>query len=165
MSRRDGFRILLDTNIILDAVCPTRPQSKEACLVLRRCSGEGDMGFVTSGSLKDAYYVLSKQYGEPAARAAVHHLMGLLIVAPTSAEDCLMSIESNEPDFEDGLIRACAELNDMDFIITRDEAAFRKSKVRAVDCAEYLSICDEADADLLARLGFSPNALVQGGTQ
>ena len=130
MSRRDGFRILLDTNIILDAVCPARPQSKEACLVLRRCSSEGDMGFVTSGSLKDAYYVLSKQYGEPAARAAMHHLMGLLIVAPTSAEDCLMSLESNEPDFEDGLIRACAELNDMDFIITRDEAAFRKSKNR-----------------------------------
>ena len=76
-----------------------------------------------------------------------------------------MSLESNEPDFEDGLIRACAELNDMDFIITRDEAAFRKSTVRAVDCAEFLSICDEADADLLARLGFSPNALVQNGAQ
>ena len=53
----------------------------------------------------------------------------------------------------------------MDFIITRDEAAFRKSKVRAVDCAEYLSICDGADAELLARLGFSPNAFVQNGAQ
>ena len=53
----------------------------------------------------------------------------------------------------------------MDFIITRDEAAFRKSKVRAVGCAEYLSICDEADADLLARLGFSSSALVQSSAQ
>ena len=48
--------------------------------------------------------------------------------------------ESLEPDFEDGLIRACAELNDVDVILTRDADAFRRSKVRAMTCAEYLEL-------------------------
>ena len=136
-------RLLFDTNVALDAVCRARPQSEEACRVLRLCNGGGDMGIVASGSLKDAYYVLTRQYGEPAAREAIEWLTGLLVVAPLGAEECDLSLRSDEPDFEDGLIRACAELNDVDFILTRDAAAFRASPVRAMTCAEYLEICGE----------------------
>ena len=45
-----------------------------------------------------------------------------------------------DSDFEDGLIRACAELNDVDVILTRSADAFKRSKVRAMTCAEYLEI-------------------------
>lgn len=50
-------RLLFDTNVLLDALVEGRPQSQEAWEVLRRCNGGGDMGLVTSGSLKDVYYV------------------------------------------------------------------------------------------------------------
>ena len=63
-----------------------------------------------------------------------------MVIVPVGAEECDLSIRSNEPDFEDGFIRACAELNDVDFILTRDADAYRRSKVRAVTCAEYLEI-------------------------
>ena len=46
----------------------------------------------------------------------------------------------NEPDFEDDLVRAVAELEGADFIITRDSAAFAKSKVKSVTAAEYLEL-------------------------
>lgn len=98
------------------------------------------MGIVAVGSLKDAYYILCRQYGEPCARTSIEKLTELLVIAPTSAEECELSLHGNEPDFEDGLIRACAELNDVDFILTRDARAFARSKVRAVTCAEYLEI-------------------------
>ena len=140
MSRNIGNRLLLDTNVLLDVLCPGRPQFAEANEVAKLCNGGGDMGFVTAGSLKDVYYILTKQIGEQKAREAVDVLTGLFIIAPLSAEDCDMALRSNEPDFEDGLIRACAELNDIDFILTRDAAAFLRSKVRAMDCAAYLSV-------------------------
>ena len=53
-------------------------------------------------------------------------------------KDASLGEVSCVPDFEDGLIRACAELNDVDVILTRDAAAFKRSKVRAMSCAEYL---------------------------
>ena len=140
-----GYRVLFDTNILLDAVVAGRPQSDEAWAVIYRCNGDGDKGFATSGSLKDVYYIIERRSSEKQARDAVTQLMDLLIVVPTGAEECLCALNSNEPDFEDGLIRACAELNDVDFILTRDAEAYAKSKVRAVTCAEYLEICDAAD--------------------
>ena len=88
----------------------------------------------------DVYYVAAKLRGEPWARDAVSKLMGLLVVAPVDAEVLDEAIRSNEPDFEDGIVRACAELNEADFIITRDRSAFAKSRVRAVSASEYLEI-------------------------
>jgi predicted nucleic acid-binding protein len=133
-------RVLLDTNVLLDAVCKERPQSHEACLILQRCNGGGDRGMVAPMSLKDAYYVLGRQYGEEDARRLIRYLMDLVVVAPFGQKERVRSLNSNEPDFEDELIRAYAELNDVDFILTRDAQAFQKSKVRAVSCVEYLEI-------------------------
>ena len=63
-------RLLFDTNVLLDAVCRERPQSAEACEVLRRCNGGGDLGLATCGSLKDVYYILSRGGKEAEARAS-----------------------------------------------------------------------------------------------
>ena len=134
--------LLFDTNVLLDAIVEGRPESHEAWDVLCRCNGGGDLGMVTSGSLKDAYYVLCRYGKEAEARQAVKTLMELLVIAPMGVEECELSIHSNEPDFEDGLVRACAELNNVDFILTRDATAYRASKVRAMTCSEYLEICE-----------------------
>lgn len=133
-------RLLFDTNVLLDAVVPTRPQSDEACEVLSRCNGAGDYGMASSLSLKDVYYILGKAMSEERARKAVGLLMGLVAIAPVGTEELDVALHSNEPDFEDGVIRSCAELNDADFIITRDKDAYAKCKVRSVTASEYLQI-------------------------
>lgn len=140
MNDMGGHNLLLDTNILLDAAIERRPHSEEACRVLRLCNGAGDVGYACSLSLKDVYYVVSKLYGEQQARAALEILMGLVIIAPVGMEECAVSMHGNEPDFEDGLVRATAELNEFDFIITRDKKAFQHSTVRALDAEEYIRL-------------------------
>ena len=131
-------RLLFDTNVLLDLVDERRPQSQEAVLSIERCNGGGDMGLVTPMSLKDAYYVLETAYDKRTARHCIDLLAGLLVVAPFGAEECDLALRSDEPDFEDGLIRACAELNGVDVILSRDAKAFVGSKVPAMTCTEYL---------------------------
>ena len=133
-------RVLFDTNALIDAVDESRAHSEEACRALEYCNGGGDLGLASPTSLNDAYYTLRKLYGEPWARAAIKHLLDLLVVMPFDGEGCLIAAESNEPDFEDGMIRATAELNHVSFILTRDRAAFNNSTVRKVTCREYLDI-------------------------
>lgn len=133
-------RLLLDTNILLDCVDPRRAFHGDALRLLAQCNGGGDMGLASSHSLKDVCYIMSKLYGEPSAREAVRALAGLVAIGPIGAEETLMALDSNEPDFEDGLVRAFAELNDVDFIVSRDQEAFRKSRVRKVSAAEYLDV-------------------------
>ena len=146
------YRILLDTNILLDSVIPNRPQHDEALALLRWCNGRGDYGFAAATSFNDAYYILCRAYSEAIAREALENLLGLVAVAPVSAEECDRSLRSNEPDFEDGLVRACAELNGADFIITRDEDAFVGSKVKSVTAKEFLLTVDHKDKELMVAL-------------
>ncbi len=133
-------RLLIDTNVMLDAVLSGRPGTDAAREVLNLCNGNGEFGMACALSLKDVYYVAAKIHGEPWARSAVRMLMDLLAVAPVDAEVLDGAARSNEPDFEDGIVRSCAELNGADFIITRDKAAFAKCKIRAVSASEYLEI-------------------------
>ena len=146
------YRILLDTNILLDSVIPNRPQHDEALALLRWCNGSGDYGFAAATSFNDAYYILCRAYSEAIAREALENLLGLVAVAPVSAEECDRSLRSNEPDFEVGLVRACAELNGADFIITRDEDAFVGSKVKSVTAKEFLLTVDHEDKELMVAL-------------
>lgn len=146
------YRILLDTNILLDSIIPNRPQHDEALALLKWCNGSGDHGFAAATSFNDAYYILCRAYSEAIAREALENLLGLVAVAPVSAEECDRSLRSNEPDFEDGLIRACAELNGADFIITRDEDAFVGSKVKSVTAKEFLLTVDHEDKELMVAL-------------
>lgn len=146
------YRILLDTNILLDSVIPNRPQHDEALALLKWCNGSGDYGFAAATSFNDAYYVLCRAYDETIAREALENLLGLVAVAPVSLEECDRSLKSNEPDFEDGLVRACAELNGADFIVTRDRDAFVGSKVKSVTAKELLFTVDHEDKELMAAL-------------
>lgn len=136
-------RLLFGTDVLLDAVERTRLESKEARLVLRRCSGGEDLGFVTPLSLRDVYYIIGRQHGVRQARGVVRRLLDLVMVVPLGPEECDVSLASDEPDFEDGLVRACAELNEIDFILTRDKRAFSRSTVRSLTCREYLDICSD----------------------
>lgn len=146
------YRILLDTNILLDSIIPNRPQHDEALALLKWCNGSGDHGFAAATSFNDAYYILCRAYSEAIAREALENLLGLVAVAPVSAEECDRSLRSNEPDFEDGLIRACAELNGADFIVTRDRDAFAGGKVRSVTAKEFLFTVDHEDKELMVAL-------------
>lgn len=150
-------RLLLDTNCLMDALVKGRPGCSEAREVIRRCNGMGDFGMACSLSFKDVYYLLGRYYGEPRAREMTSAIMGEVAIAPVSSEECDEAMRSGEPDFEDGIVRACAEHNDADFIITRDAKAFRGSRVPAISAAEYLDVVrrrEEAERELLEHGGW-----------
>ena len=133
-------RLMIDTNILIDAMIDDRPQTNEAVELLDRCNGWGEFGMASALSFKDVYYIIQRSKGERFARASVESLMGLVAVAAVDGEVGDEALRSNEPDFEDGISRACAELNGAYFIITRDKDAFANSKIRSVTASEYLAI-------------------------
>lgn len=138
-------RLMLDTNVLLDAVDPSRPEAAAARSVLSWCNGSGDRGIACSASLKDVYYIMEKRYNETVAREAVERLTGLLSIGNLGPEECIDALNTNEPDFEDGLVRSCAELNDADFIITRDAAAFAGSPIKSMTPRQFEKAVIEAD--------------------
>ncbi|WEV66576.1 PIN domain-containing protein [Bifidobacterium sp. ESL0764] len=129
---------MVDTNILVDYIVPDRPEHVYDEQLLAHLVDGKDTGYVTSGSLKDCYYICRKYIGEPACRALIRAFLIIFDVPPTGMAECRESAYSTEPDFEDGLIRAVAEHNNADVIITRDSAAFQSSNVNSMSAREYL---------------------------
>lgn len=138
-------KLLLDTNILLDAAMQERPGWLAATLLLDEFVYSHAKGYVSALSLKDVYYVLGKYSDEASARQFVLAVMDLFEIVDVNKAICRLAALDNEPDFEDGTIRACAESVPVDFIISRDEKAFRKPSIKRLSAQDYLDLFCEVE--------------------
>ena len=142
-------KALFDTNILLDAAMVERPDHAAALLLLDEMAFGKLDGCIAATSLKDTYFVLTKYFGERNARSYVEATMEAFGLVGVDEAICRHAVASDEPDFEDGIVRACAEAADVDFIISRDSRAFRASPVRRLSAQEYLDLfCNVEDISL-----------------
>ncbi|MDF7663544.1 PIN domain-containing protein [Bifidobacterium sp. ESL0763] len=84
---------------------------------------------VCAGSLKDAYYISRRDLSENQRRNWIRRFIETFEVLPVDSATCGIAVDSSEPDFEDGIIRACAEQWNADCIVSRDAKAFLDSSV------------------------------------
>lgn len=133
-------KVLLDTNIMLDLAL-SRPEGFDAAATIAEAiAHEEVIGYVCATSLKDMYYILTKAMGEKDARTYIEAVMGDFVICGVDYALCRQAIASDEPDFEDGIVRACAENIGVDLIITRDADAFARSTVKAMTSQEYVDL-------------------------
>ena len=133
-------KVLFDTNILLDAMMEERPEWAYAVMLHDEIAYGRLEGCVAATSLKDVYYVLTKYAGEKAAREYVDAALDAFTLLEVDEATCRIASRSNEPDFEDGLVRACAERAQVSFIISRDEDAFRKSPIKRLSARDYAEL-------------------------
>lgn len=132
-------RLFLDTNVLIDGMMRNRP-GFSAARQLTRLSASGEVLCTTSaGSLSDAYYVTRRSLPEDQRRAWLAFFLDAFEVVAPDADACRMALASDEPDYEDGVVRALAERCHADYIISRDEHAFVGSVVPRVSAAEFLA--------------------------
>ena len=111
--------IVLDTNIVLDALLERKPFNADAEKLLVACVGK-HAGCLTANALTDIFYVVSKSIGAAKAKLAIKKMIELLEVISVSEEDCINALELPLDDFEDALVSVCAAKRGADYIISRD---------------------------------------------
>lgn len=134
-------KVMLDTNIVLDYVGVGRPRHADAVALMETSFLGDDLELCfSSASLKDVYYILCRKGArEDIVRERLCSLTDVLTLIDLTREVIDHAFESNEPDFEDGIVRAMAELNGVDAIITRDVTAYQNAAVPAMDARRYLA--------------------------
>lgn len=136
-------KLLVDTNIFLDVAIDAREEHVPGLLLWDEFLYGEIEGYVAATSLKDVYYILGKYEGESRSRDFIEAILKIFQVVPVDALVCKTAIRSNEPDFEDGIVRECAESIPVDFIISRDKSAFGRSYIKCLTAQEYLDFfCD-----------------------
>ena len=132
-------RVVLDTNIILDYLSATRERHRDAVDLLEvLLSSEDKSPVVLAASIKDAYYILCRHYhNERVVRSRLNDFRSLMEVAELTVPVLDAAFASDEPDLEDGIVRATAELLGAEAIVTRDASAYAGSSVPSLDARAY----------------------------
>lgn len=125
--------VVLDTNVLLDLASAARPCHGDAIAALTACAEGGVRALAPASSWKDVYFIFARRYGtETEAREAVCVLRRSVGTVDVTDDIVERALFSDEPDFEDGIVRAIAEDAGADWIVTRDAAAFEHSAVRSI---------------------------------
>ena len=136
MARRPT--LLIDTNVLIDYCDRQRPCHEDAAKLVHAAAEHDVDLIVLVSSLKDLYYILCRRLqSESLARQATEVASkSVFAVADLLASYTPRALQSNEPDFEDGLVRAAAEELGVDAIVSRDKRAFALSHIPRLDAVE-----------------------------
>lgn len=97
--------------------------------------------YALSSSLNEVYYILHRHYMEESeARESLRDIAETFDLVDLTGLFVFESIDSDEPDYEDGLIRVAAEELQVDAIISYDKAAFKSSFVPQDDSPRGLGV-------------------------
>src|SRR5438045_824146 len=118
------MRVLLDTNVILDAMLQRPPWHMDAdAILLAAAQGQVDCA-TTVLSLATIFYVGRKVVGTAAARAAVRQYLMAFEILPLDRQTLLDADVLPGTDFEDNILIAAAIAVRLDAVVTRNPADF-----------------------------------------
>ncbi len=133
------MRILIDTNVILDALTHRAPFYEAAEQIILLAAERKVFIFLTANSIIDIYYLLRKHLQNPIeAKKNLTKLFLLFNILDVTGNDCHQALESCISDYEDALMSVCAKRNKMDCIITRNIKDFKDSLVQAILPIDFL---------------------------
>ena len=132
------MRVLLDINVILDAMLQRPPWHKEADAILQAAA----LGQVTCASttlsLATIFYVGRRVVGTAAARGAVRKYLAAFAILPIDKQTLLDADALPGNDFEDNILIAAAVASSLDAIVTRNLSDFSHSPIPVWEPVELL---------------------------
>ena len=143
--------VLVDTNIIIDALANREPYADNAKKILEKCAAREVTGILAAHSIPNMFYIFRKNYSQDERRFLLKNLCNIFKISDLNAKKILAALENEKfVDFEDCLQEECAVESMADYIVTRNPADFANSRVKVIlPCLLYTS--DAAD-DRMPRL-------------
>lgn len=137
-------KILLDTNIVLDLLARRMPFYDEAAELFSLADKKIIRLSLSSLSLANIHYVLSKFKPEFEARKILRNFKILVHILSFDDKIADLALNSDFEDFEDAIQYYTAIENDQEMIVTSYLSNYRNSKIpvmTARDFIESLKIC------------------------
>jgi predicted nucleic acid-binding protein len=133
-------RLLVDVNVILDAILDRPPHSEAAARLWSLAEAKDVEALVPAQGITTVFYVLARARDPAAARRAVERVVGTFDVASVDAAVIRRALALNWPDFEDSVCAGAAEAAGCDALVTRDPSGFPDSPLPVVDPLTALAL-------------------------
>jgi len=134
------MKVVLDTNIIIDAFAAREPWNTAAENIILLASKEKLEAVLCASAVTDIYYICNKSFKDKTkARQVIVTLLSLFPVADVKKKDLQDALGLHVNDFEDAIVCACAKRVDAQYIVTRNTGDFVNSPVPAISPTDFLS--------------------------
>ena len=131
--------VLVDTNIIIDALANREPYASDARKIMEKCATREITGILAAHSIPNLFYILRKNFSQEERRFLLKNLCEIFRISDLTGKKILAALENKDfTDFEDCLQEECAIESMADYIITRNPADFKNSRIKVILPAEFL---------------------------
>lgn len=138
------MKILVDTNIIIDALTGREPFREAAEQIFMLAANQIEDMYITASSATDIYYLIRRHlHNADQAKNTMSKLYELFYILDVTSGDCQEALSSKVKDYEDAVIASCASRNQMDYIVTRNIKDYEHSKVKALLPDELLKLVSQ----------------------
>ena len=141
-------RLLVDTNIVIDALAHREPFDQSAKLLIALAwLGEFEL-WISVSQLTDLFYVLSdggKRSQAEQAKRTLQELRRAVRICSVGEREADAALASTWLDFEDSCVHQAAVKMQVDAIVTRNKKDFVLSSVRVLDCDELFALIEAQD--------------------
>lgn len=140
------MRILVDTNIIIDALTGREPFREAAEQVFLIAANRTEDMYITASSVTDIYYLVRKHlHSTEQAKNVMSKLFELFYILDVTSGDCMDALASEIKDYEDAVVACCAYRSQMDYIVTRNIKDYAASKVQAILSGEFINFIQQSE--------------------
>lgn len=133
------MKILIDTNIVLDLILEREPFVENAILLFEQIECGNLAGYIAATTITNVFYIIRKIEGREVALAAIHRLLIGLQFCAIDRQTIETALSLGLKDFEDSIQLACATLDQLDAIVTRDPKDFSSSNLPIYSPTELLT--------------------------
>lgn len=138
------MKILLDTNIIIDALTSREPWSKSAEKIFLMGANHIVDLYITASSATDIYYLLRKFVKDTAqSKQIMSKLYSLIGILDVTAENCVEALASSISDYEDAVLKKVALSKSMDYIVTRNTKDYQKGTMKVILPDKFIQLQEE----------------------
>lgn len=140
------MKILVDTNIIIDALTGREPFKDVAEQIFILAANQIADMHITASSATDIYYLVRKYFhSTEQAKLIISKLYELFYILDVTSGDCIDALLNGMKDYEDAVVSCCAYRNQMQYIVTRNLKDYEQSKVPAILPDDFIKLIMEEE--------------------
>ena len=133
------MKVLIDTNVIIDALTSRKPWSESAEQIFIMSANHMMDMYITASSATDIYYLVRKYlHGTDQAKQVMEKLYSFIGILTVSGAECIDALASAVSDYEDAVVERVSVKADMDFIITRNVKDYQQGMVKAISPDDFI---------------------------
>lgn len=134
-------RVLLDTNVIIDALTMRDLDYQPSRQIWRHVLNGDINGYLSSKQITDIYYIFKKYYkDEKIVREYLRNLIDSFEILPFFKGDILACLKTEMEDFEDAIICGSAKVNMIPIVVTNNIKHFTNAKIMALTPQQLLEM-------------------------